>query len=65
MEDPYAITLEVGVSDTQEKQLGFKIEDKRRGVSGTFACTDLALEATTTLPGVPSTYFRIVSALAE
>ena len=65
VEDPYAITLEVGMSDAKEMQLEFKIEDKRRGVSGTFACTDVALEATTSLPGVPSSYFQIVSALAE
>ncbi len=65
IEDPYAIALEVGMPDTQEKQLEFRIEDKRRGVSGAFACTDLALEPTATLPGVPSTYFQIVSALAE
>ena len=65
MEDPYAIALEVGISDTQEKQLEFRIEDKRRAFSGAYRCTDLALEPTATLPGVPSSYFQIVSALAE
>lgn len=65
VEDRFAIALEIGISDTQEQQLGFRIEDKHRGFSGAYRCTDLALEPTATLPGVPSTYYRIVSALAE
>jgi len=65
VEGSQAIALEVGISDTQQPQIEFIIEDKRNGFSGRYECTDLAPEATATLPGVPDTYFRVVSALAE